>query len=146
MGWILIYCKENMITMCWCMTCYSDLLCCIKVIMHISDIPAVQFLNGIIRITQSQSYMLSLTESVWDFQKMHCEILINMPYWEVYGTVIHIQAAMKEELIGMERTNSTVKWSTIVCISVVNLSLLLSTIAIGTYISADVNHVCTCTT
>ena len=60
----------------------------------------------------------------------------------MYGTVIHIQAAMKEELIGMERTNSTVKWSTIVCISVVNLSLLLSTIAIGTYISVDVNHVC----
>ena len=38
--------------------------------------------------------------------------------------------------------SSTVKWSTIVCISVVNLSLLLSTIAIGTYISVDVNHVC----
>ena len=53
---------------------------------------------------------------------------------------------MKEELMGMDRTSSTVKWSSIVCISVVNLSLLLSTIAVGTYISVDVNHVCTCIT
>ena len=49
---------------------------------------------------------------------------------------------MKEGWIGVVPKNSTVKWSSIVCISVVNLLLLLSTIAIGTYISVDVNHVC----
>ena len=33
-----------------------------------NNIPTMQFFIGIIRNTQSKSYMLSLTEGVWDFQ------------------------------------------------------------------------------
>ena len=35
---------------------------------HVNNIPTMQFFTGISRIPQSKSYMLSLTESVWDFQ------------------------------------------------------------------------------
>ena len=33
-----------------------------------NNIPTMQFFTGISRITQSKSFMLSLTECVWDFQ------------------------------------------------------------------------------
>ena len=35
---------------------------------QVNNIPAMQFLSRISRNTQSKSYMLSLTECVWDFQ------------------------------------------------------------------------------
>ena len=40
-----------------------------------NNIPTMQFFTGISRNTQSKSYMLSLTECVWEFQN------VNMPYW-----------------------------------------------------------------
>ena len=35
---------------------------------HVNDIPPMQFLIGISRNTQSKSYILSLTECVWEFK------------------------------------------------------------------------------
>ena len=35
---------------------------------HVSDVPSMQLITGISRNTQSISYMLSLTECVWEFQ------------------------------------------------------------------------------
>ena len=35
---------------------------------HVNNIPKMQFFSGISRNTQSKSYMLPLTECVWDFQ------------------------------------------------------------------------------
>ena len=35
---------------------------------HVNDIPTMQFFTGISRNTQSNSYMSSLTECVWEFQ------------------------------------------------------------------------------
>ena len=35
---------------------------------HVNNIPTMQFLIGIFRITQSKLYILSLIECVWDFQ------------------------------------------------------------------------------
>ena len=35
---------------------------------HVNNIPTMQFFTGIPRITQSNSYMLSLTECCWEFQ------------------------------------------------------------------------------
>ena len=35
---------------------------------HVNNIPRIQFLNGILRSTQSKSYVLSLTEYVWEFK------------------------------------------------------------------------------
>ena len=40
----------------------------------------MQFFTGISGNTKSKSYMLSSTDCVWDFQKMHSGTLINMPY------------------------------------------------------------------
>ena len=40
----------------------------INPIGHVNNIPTIQFFIGISRNTQSKSYMLSLTECVWDFQ------------------------------------------------------------------------------
>ena len=37
-------------------------------ILHVNNIPTMQFFTGISRNTQSKSYMLSLTECVWEFQ------------------------------------------------------------------------------
>ena len=34
---------------------------------HVRNIPTMQFFTGISRNTQSKSYMLSLTEGIWDF-------------------------------------------------------------------------------
>ena len=39
-----------------------------KTIAHVNNIPTMQSFTGISRNTQSKSYMLSLTECVWDFQ------------------------------------------------------------------------------
>ena len=36
---------------------------------HVNNIPTMQFFIGISRNSQSKSYILSLTECVWDFQK-----------------------------------------------------------------------------
>ena len=43
---------------------------CVKtrLIGHVNNIPTMQFFNGISGNTQSKSYMLLLTECVWDFQ------------------------------------------------------------------------------
>ena len=49
---------------------------------HVNNIPTMQFFSGISRNTQSKTYMLRLTECVWEFRKMHCGILINIPYWK----------------------------------------------------------------
>ena len=49
-------------------------------VWHNNNIPTMQFFNGISRSTRSKSYMLSLTECVWEFRMMHCGILINTPY------------------------------------------------------------------
>ena len=46
----------------------------------VNNNPTMHCFTGISKNTQSKSYMLSLTECVWDFQIMHCGILINMPY------------------------------------------------------------------
>ena len=35
---------------------------------HINNIPIMQFFTGTSRITQSKSYVLSLTECVWEFR------------------------------------------------------------------------------
>ena len=35
---------------------------------HVNNIPKMQSFTGISRNTQSKSYMLSLTECIWDFQ------------------------------------------------------------------------------
>ena len=45
-----------------------------KAIGHIHNIPTMQFFTGrgVSRNTQSKSYMLSSTDCVWDFKKMHC--------------------------------------------------------------------------
>ena len=40
----------------------------LAIIGHVNYIPAMQFFAGISRNTQSKSYMLSLTQCVWDFQ------------------------------------------------------------------------------
>ena len=40
------------------------------VIEHVNNIPTMQYSNGTSRNTQSKSYMLSLTECVWDFQNI----------------------------------------------------------------------------
>ena len=40
----------------------------VMVIGHVNNIPTMHFFTGISRNTQSKSYMLSLTECVWDFQ------------------------------------------------------------------------------
>ena len=40
----------------------------IHVIGHVHNIPTMQFSTGISRNTQSKTYMLSLTECVWDFR------------------------------------------------------------------------------
>ena len=48
-------------------------------LVHVINIPAMRCFTGISRNTQSMSYMLSLTECVWEFQNKHCGILINMP-------------------------------------------------------------------
>ena len=44
------------------------------IIRHVNDIPTMQFFTGISRINHSKSYMLSLTECVWDFQ--------NNAFWD----------------------------------------------------------------
>ena len=38
------------------------------IIGHVINIPSMQLLTGISRNTQSNSYMLSLTECVWEFR------------------------------------------------------------------------------
>ena len=38
------------------------------VIEHVYNIPTMQYFNGTSRNTQSKSYMLSLTECVWEFR------------------------------------------------------------------------------
>ena len=43
---------------------------------HVNNIPKMQFVTGISRNAPSQSYMLSLTECVWDFQ--------NNSLWDTY--------------------------------------------------------------
>ena len=54
---------------------------CLGLIGHVKNIPTMQFFIGILRNTQSKSYMLSLmTECVWEFEILHCGILINIPY------------------------------------------------------------------
>ena len=45
---------------------------------HVNNIPIMQFFTGITRNTQPKSYMLSLTECVWDFQ--------NNALWETLIT------------------------------------------------------------
>ena len=42
---------------------------------HVNNIPTMQFFTGISRNTQSKTYMLSLTECVWDFQ--------NIALWDI---------------------------------------------------------------
>ena len=41
---------------------------------HVNNIPTMQSFTGIFRKTQSKSYMLSLTEGVWEFQ--------NNAFWD----------------------------------------------------------------
>ena len=53
---------------------------------HVKNIPTMQFFIGISRITQSKSYMLSLTVCVWNFKIMLCGLVINTPYYMYINT------------------------------------------------------------
>ena len=44
------------------------MVCDKLLIGHVNNIPTMQFFTRISSNTMSKSYMLSLTESVWDFQ------------------------------------------------------------------------------
>ena len=77
-----------------CLIHLSALICCINThknknieicsLEHINNIPVTQCFTGISRNTQSKSYILSLTECVWNFQIMHQGILINI-LWSAYS-------------------------------------------------------------
>ena len=47
--------------------CYNTSRC-LKLVGHVNNISTVQFFTGISRNTQSKSYMISLSECVWEFQ------------------------------------------------------------------------------
>ena len=55
--------------------------CFQMLIGRVNNIPTMQFFFAISRNTQSKSYTLSLTVRVWELKKIHCGILIYMPYW-----------------------------------------------------------------
>ena len=59
-----------------------------KSIGHVYNIPTMQFFTGISRYTQSKSYMLSLTESVWEFR--------NNALWDTHQHVL-LQALQTEK-------------------------------------------------
>ena len=50
-----------------------------QTIGHVNNIPTMQLFTGIPKNTQSKSYMLSLTECVWDFQNnaLTCTIVAD---------------------------------------------------------------------
>ena len=67
--------------------------CISYAIGHVNNTPTMQFFPRISRNTQSKSYMLSLTECVWDFQKIHCGIFITYPIMPGTIIVLWIQVA-----------------------------------------------------
>ena len=71
---------------------------------RVNNIPTMQFFTGISRNTQSKSYMLSLTECVWDFQrKLYCGIGIIMPYYLNY----ELPLVKIKVIAGYKNTNVT---------------------------------------
>ena len=50
----------------------------IDMIGHVNNIPTMQFFTGISRNTQSKSYMLALTERVWEFK------ILVMHLWDTH--------------------------------------------------------------
>ena len=67
----------------------------------------MQSFTGISSNTQSKPYMLSLTECVWECQKMHCGILINMPQCSIKQRSLCSNCFIKTLLaiIGFDNTN-----------------------------------------
>ena len=71
-------CLQNFQTLLGCqllLHCHPE-MSGVPAIGHVNNIPTMQFLSGISRNTQSKSYMLSLTECVWNFQ--------NNALWETH--------------------------------------------------------------
>ena len=66
-------------------------------IEHVNNIPIMQFLTGIPRITQSIAYMISLTEYPWSFQ--NDALWDNMAYWKMKRIVKTLVSNLNQLLL-----------------------------------------------
>ena len=91
--------------------------CWYTTIRHVNEIPTMQLFSGIFRNTRSKSYVLSLTERVWDFQNnalwdTYYHALLNIRPTLLFVIWIHLTAHLRslhESLLSL-KTNTYSYW------------------------------------
>ena len=69
-----------------------------KIIRHVNNIPTTQFFTRISRNNQSKSYMLSLTECVWEFgnnalwDTHEHALLFDSPKSQIYNNICSLHS------------------------------------------------------
>ena len=94
---------------------------------HVNIVHMMQFINAISRNTQSKTYMLSLTECVWEFQ--------NHALWDTHWHVLLGEGVSAQSSNQMELKNCVIKLRT-KCYSCIGIHNLQS----GAYISKNYTH------